>query len=80
MNIPGLMRRLGGPRGTRGRRSFLLYALGSIGTFTMAARAVQYFDGPLWLALGFLAAGLALAGLYLVRALSRRQPARGRRR
>ena len=70
----------GGLRGPRRRRSFLLYALGSIGTFTMAARAVNWFDGPLWLALAFLGAGLALAGYYLVRALSRQQPARGTRR
>jgi hypothetical protein len=67
-------------QGPRRRRSFLLYALGSIGTFSMAARAVNWFDGPLWLALTFVAAGLALAGYYLVKALSRPQPARGHKR
>ena len=65
---------------SRSRRSFLLFALGSIGTFSMAARAVNWLDGPLWLALAFLAAGLVLAGYYLVRALSRPQPARGGKR
>ena len=75
-----MIRGLSGPRGTRRRRSFLLVALGSVGTFAMAARAVNWFDGPLWLALAFLAAGLVLAGYYLVKALSRPQPARGRKR
>lgn len=65
---------------SRSRRSFVLFALGSIGTFSMAARAVNWLDGPLWLALAFLGAGLALAGYYLVKALSRPQPARGRKR
>ena len=61
-----------GPRaGSRRRTSFLLYALGSIGTFAMAARAVHWFDGPQWLALALVAIGLALAGYYLVRALLR---------
>ena len=72
--------RSGSPAGSRQRSSFLLYALGSIGTFAMAARAVQWFDGPLWLALGFVAVGLGLAGYYLVRALLRwRRPVPGRR-
>ena len=75
--LRGLARAL---RGSRSRRSFLLFALGSVGTFSMAARAVNWLDGPLWLALTFLAAGLILAGYYLVRALSRPQPARTRRR
>ena len=66
--------------GSRRRTSFLLYALGSIGTFAMAARAVQWFDGPLWLGLAFAAVGLALAGYYLVRALLRwRRSAAGKR-
>jgi len=65
---------------SRSRRSFLLFALGSIGTFSMAARAVNWLDGPLWLALAFLAAGLVLAGYYLVRGRYRPQPARGGRR
>jgi hypothetical protein len=58
----------------------VLFALGSIGTFSMAARAVNWLDGPLWLALAFLTAGLVLAGYYLVKALSRPQPARSRKR
>jgi len=66
--------------GSRRRRSFLLYALGSVGTFAMAARAVNWLDGPLWLALALLAAGLALAVYYLVKILSRPGPPRGRRR
>ncbi|KQN95387.1 hypothetical protein [Arthrobacter sp. Leaf69] len=70
----------GALRGSRRRRSFLLFALGSIGTFTMAARAVGWLDGPSWLALAFLAAGLVLAGYYLVKALSRPQTARSRKR
>ncbi|MEC5178797.1 hypothetical protein [Arthrobacter sp. CG_A4] len=70
-----------GPRqGSRRSRSFLLFALGSVGTFSMAARAVHWLDGPLWLALAFLGAGLALAGYYLVRALARPRAARGARR
>ncbi|MCU1522502.1 MAG: hypothetical protein JWN19_2887 [Arthrobacter sp.] len=77
MIIRGLMRAL---QRSRSRRSFLFFALGSIGTFSMAARAVNWLDGPLWLALAFLAAGLALAGYYLVKALSRPQRAGGRRR
>ena len=74
----------GGWRGalqrSRSRRSFVLFALSSIGTFSMAARAVNWLDGPLWLALAFLGAGLVLAGYYLVKALSRPQPARGPKR
>ena len=70
----------GALQGSRRRRSFLLFALGSIGTFAMAARAVHWLDGPPWLALAFLAAGLVLAGYYLVKALTRPQPARGRKR
>lgn len=70
----------GALRGSGRRRSFLFFALGSIGTFSMAARAVGWLDGPPWLALTFLAAGLVLAGYYLVKALSRPQPARGRKR
>ena len=66
MNYGG---RRGIPARSPRRNSFLLYALGSIGTFAMAARAVQWFDGPLWLGLAFAAVGLALAGYYLVRAL-----------
>ncbi|MET3949894.1 hypothetical protein [Arthrobacter sp. UYEF36] len=77
MIIRGLIRAL---QGSRSRRSFLLFALGSIGTFSMAARAVNWLDGPLWLALAFVAAGLVLAGFYLWKALSRPQPARGRKR
>ncbi|MDI3211852.1 hypothetical protein [Arthrobacter sp. AL12] len=77
MLIRGLVRALQRPRN---RRSFVFFALGSIGTFSMAARAVNWLDGPLWLALAFLAAGLVLAGYYLVKALSRPQPPRGRRR
>ncbi len=75
----------GGWRGlpvrSRRRNSFLLYALGSIGTFAMAARAVHWLGGPQWLALVFLAFGLALAGYYLVRALRgwRRRRGAGRR-
>ena len=65
---------------SRSRRSFVLFALGSVGTFSMAARAVNWLDGPLWLALAFVAAGLVLAGFYLWKALSRPQPARGRKR
>ena len=63
----------GGWRGARARpgsrRSFLLYALGSLGTFVIAARAVHWLDGPAWLGLLFAGIGLALAGYYLVRAL-----------
>ena len=77
MMVRRLIRALQRPRS---RRSFVLFALGSVGTFTMAARAVNWLDGPLWLALAFLAAGLVLAGYYLVKALSRPQPARGRKR
>jgi uncharacterized membrane protein YfcA len=62
------------------RNSFLLYALGSIGTFAMASRAVHWFDGPPWLGLAFAAIGLVLAGYYLVRALlDWRRSAAGRR-
>ncbi|MET3919879.1 hypothetical protein [Arthrobacter sp. UYEF20] len=75
-----------GPRaGSRRGNSFPLYALASIGTFAMAARAVHWLDGPQWLALVFLATGLALAGYYLVRALGgwgrswRRRRGAGRR-
>ena len=75
--IRGLIRALQRPRN---RRSFVLFALGSIGTFSMAARAVNWLDGPLWLALAFLGAGLALAGYYLLKLLSRPQPARARKR
>ena len=77
MLIRGLIRALQRPRN---RSSFVLFALGSIGTFSMAARAVNWLDGPLWLALALLAAGLVLAGYYLVKALYRPQPARGRKR
>jgi hypothetical protein len=67
-----------GPRqGSRRNRSFLLFALGSVGTFSMAARAVRWLDGPVWLALVLLGTGLVLAGYYLVRAL--RRPLRARR-
>ncbi|MEC5192971.1 MULTISPECIES: hypothetical protein [unclassified Arthrobacter] len=70
-----------GPRpGSRRSRSFLLFALGSIGTFAMAARAVHWLDGPPWLALAFLGVGLVLAGYYLLKLLSRPQPARARKR
>lgn len=76
-----LLRRVAGAaKGDRQRRSFLLFALGSVGTFSVAARAVHALDGPLWLALAFLAAGLVLAGYYLGKALSRPRPARGPRR
>ncbi|MDQ0849730.1 hypothetical protein QFZ65_001668 [Arthrobacter sp. B3I9] len=51
------------------RNSFLFYALGSIGTFAMAARAVHWLGGPQWLALALVGAGLALACYYLTRAL-----------
>jgi hypothetical protein len=69
------------PARSRRRNSFLYYALGSIGTFVMAARAVQWLDGPLWLALAFAAVGLALGGYYLGRALLgwRRSRGAGRR-
>ena len=77
MLIRGMVRALQRPRN---RRSFLFFALGSIGTFSMAARVVNWLDGPLWLALAFVAAGLVLAGYYLVKALSRPQPARGTKR
>jgi len=70
----------GSGRSSRRSRSFLLFALGSVGTFAMAARAVHWLDGPLWTALSLLAAGLVLAGYYLVRAVVRPQPARGRKR
>jgi hypothetical protein len=65
------------PVRSRPRNSFLLYALGSVGTFAMAGRAVQWFDGPLWLALACAGAGLALAGYYLVRALLGRRTRHG---
>ncbi|MCU1555760.1 MAG: hypothetical protein JWM13_3246 [Arthrobacter sp.] len=58
---------------SRRRKSFLFYALGSIGTFAMAARAVHWLDGPQWLGLAFIGVGLALGVYYLGRAL------RGRR-
>jgi hypothetical protein len=61
----------------RRRNSFLFYALGSVGTFAMAARAVQWFDGPHWLGLAFLVVGLALACYYLVRALRGGRTRRG---
>jgi hypothetical protein len=77
MMIRGMIRAV---QRSRSRRSFVLFALGSIGTFSMAARAVNWLDGPLWLGLAFLAAGLVLAGYYLVKALSRPQPARGSKR
>ncbi len=69
----------GPARGSRRSRSFLLFALGSVGTFAMAGRAVHWFDGPLWLALALLAAGLVLAGYYLVKALARRRARAGPR-
>ncbi|WP_445154058.1 hypothetical protein ACTWLI_11990 [Arthrobacter sp. Hor0625] len=70
------MRRYDGGRpGSAGgfsrNRSFLFYALGSVATFAMAARAVHWLDGPLWVALVLLAAGLALALFYLARAVAR---------
>jgi len=63
--------------GSRRRNPFLFYALGSIGTFAMAARAVQWFDGPHWLGLAFLGVGLALACYYFGRALLGRRTRRG---
>ncbi|MEO5778228.1 MULTISPECIES: hypothetical protein [Arthrobacter] len=68
------------PAGRSSRRNFWLFALGSVWTFVMAARAVQWFGGPLWLGLVFIAAGLALAGYYLVRELLRWRRARQARR
>jgi hypothetical protein len=53
------------PARSRRRNSFLFYALGSIGTFSMAARAVHWLDGPQWLALALIGVGLALACYYL---------------
>jgi hypothetical protein len=67
---------LGSRPGPGRRRSFLLYALGAVGTFAMAARAVHWLDGPLWLGLTFAGIGLALAGYYLVRLLLPGGPAR----
>jgi hypothetical protein len=57
------------PARSRRRNSFLFYALGSIGTFGMAARAVHWLGGPQWLAFALIGAGLALACFYLTRAL-----------
>jgi hypothetical protein len=54
---------------SRRLKSFLYYALGSIGAFAMAGRVVQWLNGPLWLSLAFAGVGLALGGYYLVRAL-----------
>ncbi len=67
-----------GPKATG--RAFVLFALGSIGTFVMAARAVHLLDGPPWLGLIFAAAGLGLAGYYLLSALLRWRRRRGVRR
>ncbi len=81
------MRRVpGGPVSTRtagrsgGRRNFWLFALGSVWTFVMAARAVDLLGGPMWLGMVFIAAGLALAGYYLGRELLRWRRARRARR
>jgi len=62
---------------SRRRNSFLFYALGSIGTFAMAARVVQWLDGPQWLGLAFIGVGLALGVYYLGRALRGRGTGRG---
>ncbi|UNK47324.1 hypothetical protein [Arthrobacter sulfonylureivorans] len=53
------------------RRSFIVFALGSLATFSVAARATHHLGGPLWLAGTFLAIGILLALYYLYRQLSR---------
>ncbi|MDQ0820456.1 hypothetical protein QFZ79_002748 [Arthrobacter sp. V4I6] len=65
------------PLRSRRRNSFLFYALGSIGTFAMAARVVQWLDGPQWLGLAFIGVGLTLGLYYLGRALLRWRTKRG---
>jgi hypothetical protein len=62
---------------SRRRNSFLFYALGSIGTFAMAARVVHWLDGPQWLGLAFIGVGLALGVYYLSRGLLGLRPRRG---
>jgi uncharacterized membrane protein YfcA len=49
------------------RRSFGVFALGSLATFSVAARATHYWGGPDWLAGTFLAVGILLALYYLYR-------------
>jgi hypothetical protein len=62
---------------SRRRNSFLFYALGSVGTFAMAARVVHWLDGPQWLGLTFIGVGLVLGVYYLGRALLGRRTRRG---
>lgn len=62
-----------GRSGRRNLKSFLLFALGSLGTFIMAARAVVWSEGPLWLAFVFVGAGLALAVYYLWKLVLKRR-------
>ncbi|MEE2568471.1 hypothetical protein V1638_03535 [Pseudarthrobacter sp. J64] len=57
----------GGQSRRRTIRQFALFALGSLGTFFMAVRAVAWLDGPVWLGLTFVGIGLVLAAYYLVR-------------
>lgn len=52
------------------RRSFAAFALGSLATFSVAARATHYLGGPAWLTATFLAVGILLALYYLYRLLS----------
>jgi hypothetical protein len=52
------------------RRSFAAFALGSLATFSVAARATHYLGGPAWLTATFLAVGILLALFYLYRFLS----------
>jgi membrane protein implicated in regulation of membrane protease activity len=52
------------------RRSFAAFALGSLATFSVAARATHYLGGPTWLWATFLAVGILLAMFYLYRYLS----------
>ncbi|MEV7648713.1 hypothetical protein [Arthrobacter sp. NPDC089319] len=52
------------------RRSFAVFALGSLATFSVAARATHYLGGPGWLTATFLAVGILLALFYLYRLIS----------
>lgn len=75
--VPSDPRLWSGSRAGAGRRrtvrSFALFALGSLGTFLMAGRAVMWLGGPVWLAVALAGVGLVLAAWYLVRMLKPRR-------